>query len=309
MHGLRVTVLLESVNSSCPHGTLENSMRQSWALLLALLPLSLVAQTPVPTQAPSATLEMSTTRMQVQKVEYLVKIGALPRVKLDQVHDLLADAEDAEVLQRTFYGPLSVQQMTEQQSAEMVAAAQRRVARQQTRVADLNKLVDSGIAAINDLQPARDELRFRETTLSLAQSRADLLKTLVEMAREEQQMESEPAPDSSQVMQHFPGKGSFAPADLRRIEAAYRKRFERDLPISALGETAVHRALGFDHRGRVDVALSPDRPEGEWLIHFLTINDIPFYAFRHAVPGKATAAHIHLGPGSTRLKLAAASAD
>jgi len=247
--------------------------------------------------------------MQVQKVEYLVKIGALPRVKLDQVHDLLADAEDAEVLQRTFYGPLSVQQMTEQQSAEMVAAAQRRVARQQARVADLNKLVDSGIAAINDLQPARDELRFRETTLSLAQSRADLLKTLVEMAREEQQMESEPAPDSSQVMQHFPGKGSFAPADLRRIEAAYRKRFDRDLPISALGETAVHRALGFDHRGRVDVALSPDQPEGEWLLHFLTINDIPFYAFRHAVLGKATAAHIHLGPGSTRLKLAAASAD
>jgi hypothetical protein len=28
---------------------------------------------------------------------------------------------------------------------------------------------------------------------------------------------------------------------------------------------------------------------------------IPYYAFTHAMAGKATAAHIHIGPGSTRL--------
>ena len=39
-----------------------------------------------------------------------------------------------------------------------------------------------------------------------------------------------------------------------RVEAAYEEHFGKPLPISAMGETAVHRALGFDHRGRVDVA-------------------------------------------------------
>jgi hypothetical protein len=68
-----------------------------------------------------------------------------------------------------------------------------------------------------------------------------------------------------------------------------------------MGQTAVHRALGFDHRGRVDVALNPDQPEGVWLRRYLTENRIPFFAFRHAVAGKATGAHIHLGPMSTRL--------
>ena len=70
-----------------------------------------------------------------------------------------------------------------------------------------------------------------------------------------------------------------------------------------MGDTAVHRAMGFDHRGRVDVALSPDQPEGVWLREYLTGQEIPYFAFRHAVPGKATGAHIHLGPMSTRYKL------
>jgi hypothetical protein len=88
-----------------------------------------------------------------------------------------------------------------------------------------------------------------------------------------------------------------------RVEVAFEKHFGKPLPVSALGETAVHRALGFDHRGRVDVALHPDQPEGLWLREFLTENHIPFFAFRQAVPGRATGAHIHIGPMSTHLKL------
>ena len=34
---------------------------------------------------------------------------------------------------------------------------------------------------------------------------------------------------------------------------------------------------------------------------YLKSRQIPYYAFTHAIPGKATAAHIHIGPGSTRL--------
>ncbi len=105
-------------------------------------------------------------------------------------------------------------------------------------------------------------------------------------------------------MVHFEGDGQISPADIQRIAAAYQSEFHRPLPISANGETNAHRALGFDHRGRVDVAVNPDQKEGIWLRSYLEKNDIPYYAFRAAVPGKATGAHIHIGPGSARLRAA-----
>jgi hypothetical protein len=49
--------------------------------------------------------------------------------------------------------------------------------------------------------------------------------------------------------------------------------------------------------------VSPDQPEGVWLMHFLQTNKIPYFAFRMAVKGMATGAHIHIGPGSTRLAM------
>ena len=52
----------------------------------------------------------------------------------------------------------------------------------------------------------------------------------------------------------------FTRSDLEKLEIDYIAKFARPLPISAEGETAVHRSLGFDHRGRVDVAVMPDQP-------------------------------------------------
>ena len=46
-----------------------------------------------------------------------------------------------------------------------------------------------------------------------------------------------------------------------------------------------------------------NQPEGVWLREYLSGKDIPYFAFRRAVPGKATGAHIHLGPMSTRYRL------
>ncbi len=59
--------------------------------------------------------------------------------------------------------------------------------------------------------------------------------------------------------------------------------------------------MGFDHRGRIDVAIHPLAPEGIWLRRYLRSRKIPYYAFTFAIAGKATAAHIHIGPGSNRL--------
>jgi hypothetical protein len=103
-------------------------------------------------------------------------------------------------------------------------------------------------------------------------------------------------------MVHYEGDGAIlANRDLLTLESSFERRFGKPLPISADGQTATHNALGFDHKGRVDVAVNPNEPEGIWLRHYLEAKRVPYYAFLRAVPGKATGAHIHIGPGSTKL--------
>jgi hypothetical protein len=89
--------------------------------------------------------------------------------------------------------------------------------------------------------------------------------------------------------------------DASRIERFFVETFGRSLPISALGQTATHDRLRFDHRDAMDVALHPDSKEGQSLLTYLRQAGIPFVAFRTAVPGAATGAHIHIGKPSPRL--------
>src|SRR5215831_7468928 len=86
-----------------------------------------------------------------------------------------------------------------------------------------------------------------------------------------------------------------------RLEAFFRQRFGRALPISAFGQTALHNRMGFDHRNALDVALHPDSPEGRALMAYLRTNGIPFIAAWGTVPGQTSGAHIHVGQPSPRL--------
>ncbi len=105
-------------------------------------------------------------------------------------------------------------------------------------------------------------------------------------------------------MVRYDGNGLFDLGDLTAISSEFERHFHHPLPISALGQTLVHQSMGLDHRNRVDVALSPDQPEGLWLRALLERLHVPYLAFRAPVAGAATGAHIHIGTGSTRLKLA-----
>ena len=98
--------------------------------------------------------------------------------------------------------------------------------------------------------------------------------------------------------ERYDGNGSFTPLHLRAIEIGYAKRFRKIMPISAKGDTEMHRTMGYDHRGRVDVAVLPDSEEGAWLRRQLEMMRIPYIAFRTFVPGQATGAHVHIGPPS-----------
>ena len=103
------------------------------------------------------------------------------------------------------------------------------------------------------------------------------------------------------VFIRFNGTVAFTPADLPRVERFFGGRFGRALPVSALGQSAAHDRIGFDHRNAVDVALHPDSAEGRALMAYLQGQNIPFVAVRGAVPGSSTGAHIHIGQPSRRI--------
>jgi parvulin-like peptidyl-prolyl isomerase len=291
-------------------------MRQFAAILLSIGALAAFGQTPVATPETPANKSIDLAKEELGRVEQLVQAGALPRLRLEEAQQNLEDAQDEAILDRTLYGDLPVDQVNDQLTDEMVAAAQRRVERGQTQLAQAQKLVTDGIAAQSMLTPIQEELAIRRMNLNLAHSRASLLAEMAALAKyqktaaEIHEVTSIIYRDSFiRGMEHYEGSGLFRESkDLKPLALAFEQKFEHPLPISAEGETNLHRTMGFDHRGRVDVAVSPNAPEGIWLLRYLKARKIPFYAFTRAIPGKATAAHIHIGPGSTRLHTTA-SAD
>ena len=105
-----------------------------------------------------------------------------------------------------------------------------------------------------------------------------------------------------------PGKYAASPAILRSAGASgwslaqastvqrfFQSSFGRALPVSAYGQSSTHDRMRFNHRNSMDVAVHPDSAEGRSLIAYLRSKGIPFIAFRSAVAGAATGAHIHIG--------------
>lgn len=98
----------------------------------------------------------------------------------------------------------------------------------------------------------------------------------------------------------YRGAGRWSLAQASSLERFFQQRFGRRLPVSALGQTATHDHLGFDHRDALDVAVHPDSVEGHALLAHLRAHRVPFLAFRGAVVGASTGAHVHVGAPSPR---------
>jgi hypothetical protein len=241
-------------------------------------------------------------RQDFEKLRQQVQAGLQPASKLKEAQESIDDALDAAVLERTLYGHVEIENLSPSEADEMVNAAVRRLARTQKQVDRAQELIANGVAAPNFSEDSKAELDRRAQALNQAKSRAELLTRMVEIAR----AETAPSPDKPltgiwKPKEFVDGDHLLADQDIRDITLSFEKHFHEPLPVSARGMTEVHRALGFDHTGRVDVAVTPDSAEGQWLRKYLESKSIPYYAFRVAIPGKATGAHIHIGPGSTRL--------
>ena len=242
-------------------------------------------------------------RDNLEQTKKLVMMGALPPLRLRKAQDEVQDALDMSLLKKSLYS----NDLTPEQIDEMVFVAQKMVFRRRRSMAEMQELVDAGVVSRSEGEATSADLERAVKELEVAETRAKLIQQLAESVRVEKayasiETEAEFHPEwNGKVYLRYDGNGAFTRADLLDVESAFIGKFLRPLPISADGETAVHRSLGFNHRGRVDVAVSPDQPEGQWLLKYLQGKHIPYFAFRTAVPGKATGAHIHLGPQSTRL--------
>lgn len=252
--------------------------------------------------------EVARAQIELNRVRAMVETGAFPRARLQKAEQAVADAQDAATIRKSIYN----QDLTVDQANDLVAAATRRFERRKKAFDDAAKLVDAGVMASQALANLLEELDFARKESELADTRAKLAQQATDMALAEEALQAQLAAHPSEapkMAERFDGDGVFTTQMFEGVEAAFAARFGKPLPVSANGETAVHRALGFDHRGRVDVAVRPDQPEGIWLREYLIRRRIPFFAFNQAVPGKATGAHIHMGPMSTRLTAALPGGD
>ncbi len=236
------------------------------------------------------------------RIRSLVQQGILPVNDLAKAQDKLNDALDNSILRYS----QSATDLLPEQADQMVTVAERLFLRSQKQSMQTRQLVETGILARSEAEAASSDVISAKLRLDLAIEQAQIVKEFAlqkQLAEVENEAESHPE-WNGQVYTRFDGNGTFTRADFNKISAAYMSEFGHMIPVSADGQTAVHTALGFNHAGRIDIALNPDQPEGVWLLRYLQKNRIPYFAFRTAVAHKATGAHIHLGPGSTRLATA-----
>src|SRR6202161_3444108 len=99
--------------------------------------------------------ELSLAQAKLEELRSEVSAVLLPRSKLDEAEEALADGRDAELLSHTLYG----RDLTEEQSVEMEAASLRRLNRRQAAVEKLQHLVEIGAASRNSLDRPTEELK------------------------------------------------------------------------------------------------------------------------------------------------------
>jgi hypothetical protein len=199
-------------------------------------------------------------------------------------------------------------------STELLAMQEQELRKALAKLEDLKPLVADGLVAKAALETEEQNVaalraRFEATQKQIADSdnRIAQIKAEAEVA---QKRAASPVKlvakayvplNTSSTMLRFSGAGSWSLAGLGDVQSFFASSFGRSLPTSAVGQSGTHNRLNYDHRNAVDVALHPDSAEGRALIGFLQSHGIPFLAFRGAIPGVATGAHIHIGSPSHRL--------
>lgn len=237
-----------------------------------------------------------TTEAELQRIAALVEAGALPRRALGEAQREFLESGYRKTLRRT----LLKENLAEAEIPAMLEAAEglRDIAKE--RLDTITKQVEAGVLPAGQLPEAVEFLKGAERQLELSESRAKIVRELTRIVAAESYLDELEQEESAYK---FTGFDIYEMDALGEIDELYYQAFGVPPPISADGDTALHRSMGLDHTGRVDIALHPDSEEGIYLAFLLEGWGIPYIAFRSAVPGQATGPHFHVGPPSDRIPI------
>ncbi len=197
-------------------------------------------------------------------------------------------------------------------SLNEVRLQEEEIKKAEVKLEQLRQLVAEGLVARNELTAGEQSLTdLKQKLTSTRQQIADSERMVAELKAAEQRAKTQTAQAAklaatsrsliTPTILRYNGVSSWTVAGLAGVQSFFLSAFGKSLPLSALGQSATHDRLGYDHRNAVDVALHPDSAEGRAIIAYLQRNGIPYLAFRSAVPGVATGPHIHIGSPSHRL--------
>ena len=147
------------------------------------------------------------------------------------------------------------------------------------------------------LETGRKELAAYQQKIALIEAEAKLAKTQATTTP----LKLAAKPLTRPILMRYNGTAGWSIGNLTGIQSFFYSEFGRSLPTSAVGQSATHNRLRYNHSNAVDVALHPDSAQGKILINYLQTQGIPFLAFRAAIPGVATGPHIHIGNPSHRI--------
>jgi hypothetical protein len=178
----------------------------------------------------------------------------------------------------------------------------------------LRVLVADGLVAKAELETSEQTLaRLRAQLEATKKQIADSDNMIAEIQAEQERAKTQAAApvkliskqygtlSTTATILRYDGAAPWSLGGLSSIQSFFSATFGHVLPLSAVGQSATHDRLGYDHHNAVDVALHPDSSEGRALINYLQGQGIPFLAFHGAIPGVATGPHIHIGTPSHRL--------
>ena len=202
----------------------------------------------------------------------------------------------------------------EASSKELLAAQETEIGKAEAKLQELRQLVSEGLVARAELESEEQKLAALRGQLQATLKQIADSDTRVAQIKAEQELAKKQATapvkliakqygslSTTAMMLRYNGPVAWSRGSLDTIQNFFAAKFGHSLPTSAVGQSATHNRLGYDHRNAVDVALHPDSTEGRALINYLQVQGIPFLAFRGAIPGVATGPHIHIGSPSHRL--------
>jgi hypothetical protein len=178
--------------------------------------------------------------------------------------------------------------------------------RAQEAVGRRKELLDLGVIAKREFEESERALAEAQERIAVTIKQIAEVDTLVAEVKAAEELAKMPVESpgiirSTGLLVRYVGASRWALSDFGKVDAFFRLKFGKSLPVSALGQTETHNRLGFDHREAIDVAVHPDSVEGQALVGYLTSQGISFIAIRGAIPGSATGAHIHIGAPSKRI--------